>query len=187
MEGYLFGKEEFHQINQNCKFGGHSDVIGQENSDTLLGSWFQGPKSLLFLTTHIVCVERSISDALQTNSIGTDEQLCQKFKHLSYENRNKWHRIFAGGLIADDSWHVIRARSLETYGVLHSVTFVESNRTQDFTPHTIQFQSNPPSRNYQLLHSGIYGPDTPCLCRTFCIRKERRPHDAGNFYARIYS
>ena len=86
MEGYLFGKEEFHQINQNCKFGGHSDVIGQEDSDKLPGSRFQGSESPSFLMTHIVSLEQSIPDALQTNSIDTDEQLCQKFMHLNYQN-----------------------------------------------------------------------------------------------------
>ena len=69
--------------------------------------------------------------------------------------------------MADDSWHVLGASALETYGVFHSVSFVESNRTQNFTPRKTRFEANPPSEEYIILQSGIYGPNTPVYVEQF--------------------
>eukprot|EP00957_Ditylum_brightwellii_P108601 8282963-Ditylum_brightwellii.AAC.1 len=58
---------------------------------------------------------------------------------MFYGGRTERRRIFVGSLIADDSWHVIAANVLETYGIFHSVTFVESNRTQSFQKRELRF------------------------------------------------
>jgi hypothetical protein len=141
---------------------------------TSIASHFQDSKSLSLLMKHVLQVERSVPDTFHSSV--SDEQLCQKFEHLSYNNRTKRRRIFAGGMMADDSWHVIGASVLETYGVFHSVTFVESNRTQNFTPRKIRFESNPPySKDYEILTGGIYGPNTTVNVDYFIYEKRVSP------------
>jgi len=63
-----------------------------------------------------------------------------------------------GSLIADDSWHVIAAHAAETYGLYHTVAFIESNTTQTQTVRETRFDEG--SLNYRMLQSGIFGPNT---------------------------
>ena len=140
-------------------------------SARVLPSQFQKSKSLSLLMNQVLQVNRQTPDAFQNSG----PELCQKFKIMSYNNRTKQRRIFAGGLIADDSWHVIGANALETYGIFHSVTFVESNRTQNYTPRKVRFESNPPTEDYTILQSGIYGPNTPVYVEQFAYEKEELP------------
>ena len=65
---------------------------------------------------------------------------CLSFNTTDKNRRIKPRRIFAGGLIADDSWHVIGASALETFGIFHSISFVESNRTQSHQPRSVRFK-----------------------------------------------
>jgi hypothetical protein len=156
----------------------HSSVIRREGKSLASSSYFKNSKSLSLLMNQVLQVERSVPDTYHNSA--SDEQLCQKFEFLSYNNRTKRRRIFAGGLIADDSWHVIGASALETYGIFHSVTFIESNRTQNFTPRKIRFESsnNPtthPSQDYKILQSGIYGPNTPVYVEYFIHETKEFP------------
>ena len=43
-------------------------------------------------------------------------------------------RLFLGGLIADDSMEVMRAVGLEAYNIFHTVSYIESNSTQNLSP-----------------------------------------------------
>eukprot|EP00559_Dactyliosolen_fragilissimus_P005581 CAMPEP_0184869862 /NCGR_PEP_ID=MMETSP0580-20130426/35606_1 /TAXON_ID=1118495 /ORGANISM="Dactyliosolen fragilissimus" /LENGTH=679 /DNA_ID=CAMNT_0027371637 /DNA_START=167 /DNA_END=2207 /DNA_ORIENTATION=- len=58
-----------------------------------------------------------------------ERERCHRY-NLTYDGRLKRRRIFYGSLIADDSWENLATSALEHYGMLHSVVFVESNRTQ---------------------------------------------------------
>eukprot|EP00978_Attheya_sp_CCMP212_P016424 scaffold43007_cov54-Attheya_sp.AAC.7 len=77
-------------------------------------------------------------------------------KMTGQPERRTRRRVFWGGLIADDSWHTIAAHAAETYGLYHTVAFVESNTTLKMTQRDLQFPPNSLNRN--VLHSGIFGP-----------------------------
>jgi len=119
--------------------------------------------SLAILMAAVQDVQRPVLD----DQLDLDDQIdsCARFDPLKYAGRTKRRRIFAGGLLADDSWHVIGANALETFGVYHSVTFVESNRTQGHEPRTLRFV--PGSEDLRILQSGIFGPDTPVHVENF--------------------
>ncbi len=70
----------------------------------------------------------------------------------------KRRRIFWGSLIADDSWHAIAAHIGESYGLYHTVAFIESNTTQTMTKRQTRFDNG--SLNLTVLQSGIFGPKT---------------------------
>jgi hypothetical protein len=74
------------------------------------------------------------------------------------ERRRTRRRVFWGGLIADDSWHTIAAHAAETYGLYHTVAFVESNTTLKMTQRDLRFPPHSLHRN--VLHSGIFGPNS---------------------------
>lgn len=151
----------------------HSDPDAK-NSALILP--FQGSKALTMLMKEVLKVDRPIPDDISnSNEIdpSIETELCKKFKLLSYNGRTKRRRIFAGGLIADDSWHVIGANALESYGVFHSVTLIESNRTQSFEPRPLRF--TPGSNDLKILQSGIYGPHTSVHLENFVHEHEERP------------
>jgi len=77
---------------------------------------------------------------------------------FNYANRTSRRRIFAGGMIADDSFHTIGIHALETYGIYTHVAFVESNRTHKYFERKMRFL--PRSNNLALLQSGMFGPTT---------------------------
>eukprot|EP00970_Alexandrium_tamarense_P016126 scaffold6180_cov194-Alexandrium_tamarense.AAC.7 len=87
----------------------------------------------------------------------TEAERCKRY-NLRYNGRKTRRRIFYGSLIADDSWATIAISALEHYGMLHSVAFVEGDRTQMRYERKIRFF--PESDDLQLLQSGIYGPNT---------------------------
>jgi len=74
--------------------------------------------------------------------------------------RNKQRRrIFWGAMIADDSWHTIATQAMETYGIFHTVAFVESNRTQMANARKLRFGEG--SANKRILtEGGMFGIDT---------------------------
>jgi hypothetical protein len=179
---FLFrkGDDDVHQNDNKDRmvlFTGSNTIPNLRSSageGTSIASHFQNSKSLSLLMNQVLQVERAVPDTFHTSV--SDEQLCQKFEFLNYNNRTKRRRIFAGGMMADDSWHVIGASALETYGVFHSVTFVESNRTQNFHPRKIRFESNPPySKDYEILQSGIYGPNTTVNVDHFVYERKEQP------------
>lgn len=56
------------------------------------------------------------------------------FKYCNETKPCPRRRLFMGSLIADDSWDVIHAVAAEGYGMYHTVTFIESNTTQNGSP-----------------------------------------------------
>jgi len=104
---------------------------------------------------------------------GDKECLSYPYDDSDKDRRRKKRRIFAGGLIADDSWHAIGANALETFGIFHSIIFVESNRTQSFQPRKLRFV--PGSQDYELLMSGIFGLDTPVYVHQFVYEHFEQP------------
>jgi hypothetical protein len=73
-------------------------------------------------------------------------------------------RIFAGGMIADDSFHSIGIHAIESYGVYTHAAFVESNRTHTYSGNRTHTYSErkmrflPGLNNLTLLQSVMLGP-----------------------------
>ena len=107
------------------------------------------------------------------NNFKCGQASCLSYNSTSNDRRTTKRRIFSGGLIADDSWHAIGTSALETYGMFHSITFIESNRTQSFQPRELRFV--PGSEDHTLLTSGIYGPHTSVNVHTFVHEHKELP------------
>eukprot|EP00553_Chaetoceros_curvisetus_P005922 CAMPEP_0204618206 /NCGR_PEP_ID=MMETSP0717-20131115/4938_1 /ASSEMBLY_ACC=CAM_ASM_000666 /TAXON_ID=230516 /ORGANISM="Chaetoceros curvisetus" /LENGTH=463 /DNA_ID=CAMNT_0051631897 /DNA_START=24 /DNA_END=1415 /DNA_ORIENTATION=+ len=147
------------------------------SGDTSLISRFQSP-SLSILMAEVLKINRPIPDPDSSIQISVEKERCEKFNkvfhYIDEQNRTQRRRIFAGGLIADDSWHVIGAHALESYGIFHSITFFESNRTQSFEPRSLRFVPDA-SVDRKLLQSGIFGPDTPVYIENFVLETKTMP------------
>jgi len=75
---------------------------------------------------------------------------------LQQHQRQK-RRIFFGALIASEPWELLEIVAAETHAVYEAIVFVESNRTQNFTP-----------RHFQRLRDG------PQLARLFGLASPER-------------
>ena len=85
-----------------------------------------------------------------------EAERCQKY-NFNYTGRTNRRRVFYGSLIADDSWATVAMSAIEHYGVLHTVSFVESNRTQTFHPRKIRFGEG--TENLKLIQK-LFGQKT---------------------------
>ena len=74
-------------------------------------------------------------------------------------------RIFWGTLIADDSWHALSMIAMEGYGIFHTAAFVESNRTQNFSPRTLRFPTGSKNKFF-LQNGGLFGPTASTAAAT---------------------
>ncbi|KAL7502618.1 hypothetical protein ACHAXN_000552 [Cyclotella atomus] len=86
----------------------------------------------------------------------TESERCKRYG-LNYTGKTTRRRVFFGSLIADDSWATIAISAIENYGILHTVAFVESNRTQTFHARNIRFGEG--TENMKLIKK-LYGPQT---------------------------
>lgn len=66
-------------------------------------------------------------------------------------------RLFLGALIADDVMEVLRATSTEAYNIFHTVSFIESNVTQNLSPRSWNYGLQ--SDNLFTLQQ-MFGPET---------------------------
>ena len=148
--------------------------VDQINVDELYNRLLlQSSPSLSTLMKEVLNTQKPVPDS--SINILLEKKRCEKFnKVFHYRNRTKRRRIFAGGLIADDSWHVIGANALESYGIFHSITFIESNRTQNFHPRSLRFVPND-SEAGKILQSGIFGPNTPIYIENFVYENKTLP------------
>ena len=132
------------------------------------------PKSLSILQAEVQNINRPNANPDEEFDLSVEKDRCDQFKgNLVYNGGDKRRRIFAGGLLADDSWHVLGASALETFGIFHSFSFIESNRTQSFEPRALRFTSG--SEELKLLQSGIYGPSTTVYVENFVYEKRILP------------
>lgn len=63
---------------------------------------------------------------------------CKRYQGYYNETHPRNRRIFYGGLIANEPWELFEIVAAETFGVFEGMVFVESNRTQNFTPRPFQ-------------------------------------------------
>lgn len=64
-----------------------------------------------------------------------EKQRCKRYGFgYSDETLSRRRRLFLGSIISDDSMERLEAVSLEAYNIFHTVSFIESNVTQNLTP-----------------------------------------------------
>ena len=63
---------------------------------------------------------------------------CRRYQGFFNTTKPQNRRIFYGGLIANEPWELFEIIAAETYGLFEGMVFVESNRTQNFTPRRFQ-------------------------------------------------
>jgi hypothetical protein len=112
--------------------------------------------SLSILMAAVTDTDRPVWDDEIVPSV--ESERCERYGWTYDKSRTKRRRIFAGSLIADDSWHAIGFGAMESYGIYSALALVESNRTPMFYERKLRFGTD--SDNVQKLQSGIYGPDT---------------------------
>jgi len=94
-----------------------------------------------------------------TINVEKEKERCERYGYsLSNETHPKRRRLFLGALIADDSMKVIEAVGTEAYNIFHTVSFIESNVTQNQTPRKWKYY-NPPSDELNKLYQ-LFGPKT---------------------------
>ena len=148
-----------HQLNELAKvetphgnfyFGPHSQSVHTPKNEAIQLSWT--PEQERLLNDEEIDVER-------------ERERCASYKfNLQLEDGKpikRRRRLFLGSLIAADSIEVIRAVSTEVYNMFHTISFIESNTTQNLTPRKWRFLDDDerPSRNLHELYQ-LYGPKT---------------------------
>jgi len=94
-----------------------------------------------------------------TINVEKEKERCERYGYsLSNETHPRRRRLFLGALIADDSMKVIEAVGTEAYNIFHTVSFIESNVTQNQTPRKWKY-NNPPSDELNELYQ-LFGPKT---------------------------
>jgi len=63
---------------------------------------------------------------------------CERYQGYYNQASPRNRRIFYGGLIANEPWELFEIVSTETHGIFEGMVFVESNRTQNFSPRPFQ-------------------------------------------------
>jgi hypothetical protein len=63
---------------------------------------------------------------------------CSRYKGYYNETHPASRRIFMGSNIATEPWEVFEIVGTETYGLYSGIVFVESNRTQNFSPRRVR-------------------------------------------------
>lgn len=84
---------------------------------------------------------------------------CERYGMPYDPSRKTRRRIFMGGLIADDSWHMIGAMAMEAYGIWTHAAFIESNTTQMFYERELRFVEGTEAHDL-LTKRGMFGPNT---------------------------
>eukprot|EP00978_Attheya_sp_CCMP212_P024813 scaffold78570_cov57-Attheya_sp.AAC.5 len=144
-------------------------IRDQDNHDAAISGQFSAPVSRFSRLTKDMNLTESLNILLTvvlntTPPIFDDDIIphqeakrCSRYGFI-YANRTSRRRIFAGGMIADDSFHTIGIHAIESYGIYTHVAFVESNRTHIYFERKMRFL--PRSNNLALLQSGMFGPTT---------------------------
>lgn len=130
------------------------------------------PHSSLYLgpTSHEAATPANLNGELTWDSahqhlLGDDDidvevekKRCERHG-LEYTNTtlSRRRRLFLGALIADDSMEVLQAIGAEGYNIFHTVSFIETNVTQNLTPRQWKFGLK--SENLSRLQQ-LFGPRT---------------------------
>jgi Glycosyltransferase family 17 len=149
MDGISFKFEELQDLEEEFLAKHHHNRLAQGTAlDTFLSAVerLDGLSGSLLLLLSAALTERKDHD--DDFAPRTVQQRCTRY-NLTVSNRTKPRRIFAGSLIADDSWHVLAATAMEYRDLLHTIVFVETNTTLSGTPRTLRF--TPGSERYRLL------------------------------------
>lgn len=97
---------------------------------------------------------RPIPDQLIDHTF--ESQRCHRY-NLTYTPGTPRRKLYWGASVADDTWHILAAQAIETYGLFDTVAFVESNRTSMGNARTLRFGEN--SENLERLRN-MFGEET---------------------------
>jgi hypothetical protein len=111
-------------------------------------------------------------DAVILHSV--ESARCQRYGFTYHQNRTTRRRVYAGGMIADDSWHTLAVHAVEMYDLYAHLVFVESNRTHIYVPRTMRFLPNSPAHTL-LTKSNLFGPSTAVTVDYYMV------NEMGNF------
>jgi len=119
------------------------------------------------------------------DSYNEEERRCKRYGWTFDPLIKRRRRIFFGSNIADDSWHAIVAHAMESYGLYHTLAFVESNTTTaDRDAFMLQRELNyaKGSLNLKALQSGIFGPTSQVFVDLYIDNPEERKDENGNIH-----
>lgn len=118
-----------------------------------------------------------------TVNVEIERQRCLSY-NFNYTNRTKRRRLFLGALIANDSWEVMKAVGTEVYNVFHTISFIESNATQNLSPRKLRFYDprGVPNDLYKLYQ--LFGPDTKVSVDFYSCSATNVPHLLREFFQR---
>ncbi len=87
------------------------------------------PKGVLSNTpiTKLRSLQQNVDDMNHTKR-------CRRYGFVYNSSSPKRRRIFYGASIADEPWELFEIVAAESYGIFEGMVFIESNRTQSFTP-----------------------------------------------------
>lgn len=112
-------------------------------------------------------IEQSLTDEQKSLlddediDINTEKARCTAY-NFGFPNQTitKRRRLFLGSLIADDSMEVLKAVGMEAYNIFDTVSYVESNVTQNLSPRKWRYlTSDLPSQETHKLYQ-LFGPQT---------------------------
>ena len=110
-------------------------------------------------------------------------QRCKNY-NFPYTNRTQRRRLFLGAMIANDSWEVLRAVGTEVYNVFHTISFIESDTTQNFSPRKLRFFDFNHTKTDTLKLYQLYGPNTRVSVDLYSCSVADVPHLLREFFQR---
>ncbi|KAL7462135.1 hypothetical protein ACHAXS_002528 [Conticribra weissflogii] len=143
------------------------DMNKLERKDLPHGSFLFGPHSHQVHIKHnynqswTEIQKELIDDDDEIIDIEKEKQRCARYNFkLSDEKNPKRRRLFLGSLIANDSLEVLKAVATEAWNILHTVSFIEGNMTQNLSPREWKYYDpNKPSEHLNTLYQ-LFGPKT---------------------------
>ncbi len=161
----LLRPQETIELNRHWVFDmDHHDHAKQHR--LVHGTFFFGPHSQEFdIVPHRrppleSTQERFLDDA--AIDVEKEMERCARYNfEIANETHPKRRRLFLGALIADDSMEVLQAMGTEVYNIFHTVSFIESNTTQNLTPREWKYYNSTMTltENLITLHR-LFGPKT---------------------------
>ena len=140
--------------------------IGQLKQQQLAhGTFFFGPHSheVDFAAGYKPLLNSIQKEFLNDNIIQVEKEVerCARYNFkIANQTHLKRRRLFFGSLLADDSMEVLQAVGTEFYNVFHTVSFIESNKSQNLTPRKWKYYNPAEAPESLITLHQLFGPQT---------------------------